>query len=84
MFVLAMAQKRTSVLIGCFLCQEHVLLLLEEIHDHHTHLLPLNLPLPLPMLRCLDKESTAQPFSKVVWSSFRVELAAGRNLGRKS
>ncbi len=66
-----MAQKQFLLLIGCFLCQEHVLFLLEEVYDHHTHLLPLpplhlHLPLPLPLLRCLDKESTAQLFLKDV------------------
>ncbi len=59
-----MAQKQFLILIWCFLCEEHVLLLLEEVYDHHTHLLPLPLPLPLPLLRCLNKESTAQLFSK--------------------
>ncbi len=57
-----MAQNVLQIWFDVFLCQEHVLLLLEEVHDHHTHLLLLLLTLPL--LRCLNKESTAQLFSK--------------------
>jgi hypothetical protein len=69
-------------LLDVFPSQEHVLLMLEEIYDHHTHLIPLHLPLPL--LRCLDKESTAHLFKQKDFFPNRVELPTGRNLGRKS